>query len=89
MNAHANIINSNGASVWQTSPAVRQPRLKWALSIVPGGLGIFETTSVMSLTLVGIAVPVTLAATLLFRGLPFWLPMLPGPVFARRARRAR
>jgi len=32
----------------------------------------------------GIEVPVALAATLLFRGLSFWLPMLPGVLLARR-----
>lgn len=59
------------------------------IGIVPGELGIFEAASVMSLKLVGVAVPVALAATLLFRGLSFWLPMVPGMVFARAARRAK
>lgn len=58
------------------------------ISIVPGGLGIFEAASVMTLKLVGVSVPGALAATLLFRGLSFWLPMVPGLIFSRRARRA-
>jgi Mg2+-importing ATPase len=58
------------------------------ISIVPGGLGIFEAASVMTLKLVGVSVPVALAATLLFRGLSFWLPMAPGLIFSRGARRA-
>ena len=52
---------------------------------MPGGLGSFEAASVAALTLAGIPVPVALSATLLFRGLSFWLPMLPGLAFARAA----
>ncbi len=48
------------------------------MGIVPGGLGTFEATSVLTLRAAGIDLPVGLAATLLFRGLSFWLPMLPG-----------
>jgi Mg2+-importing ATPase len=57
------------------------------ISIVPGGLGVFEAASVVTLKLVGVPVPVALAATLLFRGLSFWLPMVPGLVFSREARK--
>jgi hypothetical protein len=35
--------------------------------------------------MVGVALPVALSATLLFRGLSFWLPMVPGYWFSRRA----
>jgi len=48
------------------------------MGIVPGGLGTFEATSVLTLRMVGVAIPVALSATMLFRGLTFWLPMLPG-----------
>jgi P-type Mg2+ transporter len=48
------------------------------MGMVPGGLGTFEATSVLTLRMVGVAIPVALSATLLFRGLTFWLPMLPG-----------
>ncbi len=58
------------------------------ISIVPGGLGIFEAGSVVTLKLAGVAVPVALAATLLFRGLSFWLPMVPGVAFSRAVRKA-
>ena len=54
------------------------------VGIVPGGLGTFEATSVWTLNLMGVSVPVGLAATLLFRGLSFWLPMLPGWWVSRR-----
>ena len=55
------------------------------MGIVPGGLGTFEATSVLMLRMVGIDVAVALSATLLFRGLSFWLPMLPGYWCSRRA----
>jgi Mg2+-importing ATPase len=48
------------------------------MGIVPGGLGTFEATSVLTLRMIGVAIPVALSATLLFRGLTFWLPMVPG-----------
>ncbi len=48
------------------------------MGIVPGGLGTFEATSVLTLRMIGVGIPVALSATLLFRGLTFWLPMLPG-----------
>lgn len=48
------------------------------MGFVPEGLGTFEATSVLPLKMVGVAIPVALSATLLFRGLSFWLPMLPG-----------
>jgi len=59
------------------------------LSFVPGGLGAFDVASVMALNLTGVAVPLALSATLLYRGLSFWLPMLPGFLFSRRALGAR
>jgi Mg2+-importing ATPase len=55
------------------------------MGIVPGGLGTFEVTSVLTLRMVGVDLAVALSATLLFRGLSFWLPMLPGYWFSRRA----
>ena len=58
------------------------------IGIVPGGLGTFEAASVVTLKLAGVPVAVALAATLLFRGLSFWLPMVPGLVFSRGARKA-
>ena len=54
------------------------------LGPIPGGLGVFEAASVATLGLMGVSVAVGLAATLLFRGFSFWLPLLPGIVFARR-----
>ncbi|TAK01186.1 MAG: flippase-like domain-containing protein [Candidatus Manganitrophaceae bacterium] len=54
------------------------------IGLLPGGLGTFEATSVLTLKLVGVPLPAALSATLLFRGLSFWLPMLPGLWFSRR-----
>lgn len=55
-----------------------------AIGLVPLGLGTFEASLVATLSLLGVEVEVALAATLLFRGLTFWLPMLPGLWLARR-----
>ncbi|MFO1093444.1 MAG: magnesium-translocating P-type ATPase [Planctomycetaceae bacterium] len=49
----------------------------------PGGLGTFEAASVLALKLTGVPYAVGLSATLLFRGLSFWLPMLPGLWFSK------
>ncbi len=57
--------------------------------IVPGGLGTFEASSVLTLKLVGVSVPAALSATLLFRGLSFWLPMIPGLYLSRRMTKRR
>ncbi|HEY7699989.1 MAG TPA: HAD-IC family P-type ATPase, partial [Vicinamibacteria bacterium] len=54
------------------------------IGVVPGGLGTYEATSVLTLRMIGVSVPVALSATLIFRGLSFWLPMLPGLWFSRR-----
>ena len=61
------------------------------VGIVPGGLGTFEAVSIATLRAGGASVGAALAATLLFRVLSFWLPMLPGWMIThgelRRARR--
>ncbi len=50
----------------------------------PLGLGTFESVCVATLALVGVRLEAALTATLLLRGLTFWLPMLPGLWIARR-----
>jgi uncharacterized membrane protein YbhN (UPF0104 family) len=55
-----------------------------SLAWVPGGLGTFEASSVAMLHLQGIGIESALAATLLLRGMTFWLPMVPGFAMARR-----
>jgi uncharacterized protein (TIRG00374 family) len=90
----------DGATVWTalravgaaaSLPAVFAAYMLAALArtmgIVPGGLGTFEAVSVAGLRLVGVPLGGALAATLLFRGLSFWLALVPGMVFARRVSR--
>lgn len=55
-----------------------------SIGIVPGGLGAFEAAAVVTLHWVGVNIAVALSATLLFRGLTFWLPMVPGLWLAHR-----
>lgn len=51
---------------------------------MPLGLGTFEGGAIGMLHLLGVPVETALAATMLLRGLTFWLPMLPGLWLARR-----
>jgi uncharacterized membrane protein YbhN (UPF0104 family) len=37
--------------------------------------------------MIGVPIAAALAATLLYRGFSYWLPMLPGILFARRETR--
>ena len=55
------------------------------IGVIPGGLGTFEATSVLTLKMAGLDVTTALSATFLFRGLSFWLPMLPGFWLSHRA----
>jgi Mg2+-importing ATPase len=57
------------------------------LGPIPGGLGVFEAASVATLKVMGVPIAAGLAATVLFRGFSFWLPLAPGIVFARRESR--
>jgi Mg2+-importing ATPase len=59
------------------------------IAVAPGGLGVFDATSTLTLKMVGVDVAVALSATLLFRGLSFWLPMVPGLWFSRHAVKQR
>jgi uncharacterized protein (TIRG00374 family) len=80
------LIRSLGVSVEPTTvfASFMFSSLLRAIGLVPGGLGTFEAMSVLSLKLGGVPVAVALAATLLFRGLSFWIPMLPGLWLYRR-----
>ncbi|WP_447954023.1 lysylphosphatidylglycerol synthase transmembrane domain-containing protein [Sphingopyxis chilensis] len=57
------------------------------LGPIPLGLGSFEAVSVAMLRLLGVSFEAALSATLLFRGLTLWLPLLPGLFLTRRALR--
>ena len=54
------------------------------ISVLPGGIGVFEGGSVAVLSFLGMTPAAALAATLLYRGFSVWLPMLPGAFLARR-----
>lgn len=54
------------------------------IGLLPGGIGVFEAASIASLHQAGLSVAGSLAATLLYRGLSYWLPMLPGLFLVRR-----
>lgn len=56
---------------------------------VPLGLGTFEATSTAMLHLLGASTEGALAATLIVRGLTFWVPMLPGIWLLYRENRLR
>ena len=51
---------------------------------IPLGLGTFEATCVTVLHLLGVPAAPALTATLLYRGLSMWIPMVPGMWIARR-----
>ena len=71
----------------QVFASFMQSTLARTLGPVPGGLGIFEAASVATLKLMGVPIAAGLAATLLFRGFSYWLPMVPGILLARRETR--
>lgn len=50
---------------------------------VPGGLGVFEAASTAAMTTAGVPPALALSGTLLFRGLSYWIPMVPGCFIAR------
>lgn len=51
---------------------------------VPGGIGTVEAGTVAGLGLIGVPLGISLTATLLYRGLTFWLPLIPGLFAARK-----
>src|SRR6185295_7644324 len=57
------------------------------VSFVPGGLGTFEGAAVLMLRMDGLSVAAALSAALLFRGVTFFLPMIPGLWFSRPTKR--
>ncbi|HEX9206939.1 MAG TPA: magnesium-translocating P-type ATPase [Steroidobacteraceae bacterium] len=54
-----------------------------SIGVLPGGLGTFEAGSVGALTFAGVPIAAALSATLMFRAVSFWLPMLPGLAYTR------
>jgi len=58
------------------------------LGPVPMGLGSFEAVSVAMLRLFGVPFEAAFSATLLFRGLTLWLPLIPGGLLLRHEMKA-
>lgn len=85
------IVVLDAATIWILTAALGEPAsvsgvfasfmiasLFRTMSVVPGGLGTFEVTSTLTLRMAGLDVATAVSATLLFRVLSFWIPMLPG-----------
>lgn len=91
------IILLDSLTLWLVCRAIGVPVAPWVAfcgfsigAIVamvapsPLGLGTFEAGTTGMLTLLGMPVEAALSATILLRGLTFWLPMLPGVWITRR-----
>ena len=55
-----------------------------AIIILPGGIGGFEAGCIATLNLLGVPIGEAIATTILFRGLSFWLPLIPGLFLLRK-----
>jgi uncharacterized protein (TIRG00374 family) len=71
-------------SIWVPFVSFIMASMAATLGPIPLGLGTFEAACVGMLSLLGVAIESALAATLLLRGITFWLPMVPGLWIARR-----
>jgi len=70
-------------SVFLAFPCLVFASMVAVLSPIPLGLGTFEAAFVGLLVMFRIRIETALTATLLFRGLTLWLPMLPGLIVTR------
>jgi uncharacterized membrane protein YbhN (UPF0104 family) len=70
-------------AIWITFVSFMMASMAATLGPIPLGLGTFEAGCVGMLSLLGVAIETALAATILLRGLTFWLPMVPGLWLAR------
>lgn len=90
------IIVADSATLWLICRAIGVPIAPWtafcgfsigaiAAMVAPSplGLGTFEAGTTGMLALLGMPLEAALSATILLRGLTFWLPMLPGIWIAR------
>lgn len=91
------VIVLDAATLWCAFAALGAPQAPWIAFVgcvmaevtetvapIPLGIGSYEAGAVGMLSSLGVPVEAALAATLLLRGLTFWLPMLPGLWLARR-----
>lgn len=70
-------------AIWVAYVSFVMASMAATLGPIPLGLGTFEAGCVGMLSLLGVAIETALAATVLLRGLTFWLPMIPGLWLAR------
>ncbi len=95
------IIALDASTLWCALAALGAPQSFWVVFVgsvmanvtetvapIPLGIGSFEAGAVGMLSSLGVPLEAALAATLILRGLTFWLPMLPGLWLARREVRA-
>ncbi len=80
------IFDAIGApiSLWTGFIAVAIASIAATIGPAPMGLGTFEAGMIASLTVFGASVEDALTATLIYRGLTLWLPLLPGFVIIQR-----
>jgi uncharacterized protein (TIRG00374 family) len=71
-------------AIWAAYVSFIMASMAATLGPIPLGLGTFEAACVGMLSLLGVTIETALAATLLLRGLTFWLPMVPGLWLAKR-----
>lgn len=78
------VIHSFGVAIEPTTAfiALVLGSVAGTLTLLPGGIGGFEAGSVALLTLLGISIEAALTATIVFRGLTLWIPLVPGLIFA-------
>jgi glycosyltransferase 2 family protein len=75
---------SDTPAIWVPFVSFVMASMAATLGPIALGLGTSEAACVGMLSLLGVAIETALAATLLLRGLTFWLPMVPGLWLARR-----
>jgi uncharacterized protein (TIRG00374 family) len=73
----------NDPAIWIVFVSFIMASMAATLGPIPLGLGTFEAGCVGMLSFLGMAIETALAATILLRGLTFWLPMVPGLWLAR------
>ncbi|PQA87016.1 lysylphosphatidylglycerol synthase transmembrane domain-containing protein [Hyphococcus luteus] len=71
-------------SLWTGFVAVAIASIAATIGPAPMGLGTFEAGMIASLTVFGAGVEDALTATLIYRGLTLWLPLLPGFIIIQR-----
>lgn len=70
--AHASISANDAFTIFVTQAVVQN------LAPTPGGIGASEAFLVFGMTSVGIGLDQAIAATLIFRFVSFWIPIIPG-----------